>query len=237
MKVRFKKSSQAGSVLLITLAVLVIIGLGFASYLTLVQSQHRLVSQSQAWNTALTLAEAGIEEAMAQINVGFGTNYVPSTTTNWGAPSGGIFGPRSNTLTNGGSYSAIIIQGSPGPTIIATGYAVVPFNAVPIQRVVQVTTTNVPAFGVAMLVKLDVTASGNNMTVDSYDSADPLHSTNGMYNAATRKAGGDIVTTGGLIDVQNANIYGHLLTSPGGQLHHRRQRNGWRSKLEYERSG
>ena len=206
MRVRLHKSRQQGSVLLITLAVLVIIGLGFASYLTLVQSQHRLVAESQAWNTALTLAEAGIEEGMAQINAGFGTNYSSSTATNWGGPTGGIYGPRSNTLTNGGSYGAVIIQGTPGPTIIATGYASVPFNSIPIQRVVQVTTTNTPAFGVAMLVKLDVTASGNNMTVDSYDSADPLHSTNGMYNAATRKAGGDIVTTGGLINVQNANI-------------------------------
>ena len=215
MQVRFKKSCQEASVLLITLAVLVIIGLGFASYLTLVQSQHRLVAESQAWNTALTLAEAGIEEGMGQINASFGTNYTGSTATNWGAPSGGVYGPKISTLTNG-SYSAIIIQGTPSPTIIATGYAVVPFNSVPIQRVVQVTTTNRPAFGLAMGVQMDITTKGNNLTVDSYDSADPLHSTNGMYNAATHKAGGDIASVGGFVNIQNADIYGKLLTGPAG---------------------
>lgn len=215
MKVRFNKSSQHGSVLLITLAVLVIIGLGFASYLTLVQSQHRLVAESQAWNTALTLAEAGIEEGLAQINASFGTNYTGSTATNWGAPSGGIYGPRTNSLTNG-SYSTVIIQGTPSPTIIATGYATVPFNSVPIRRVVQVTTTNIPAFGLAMGVQMDITTKGNNLTVDSYDSSDPLHSTNGMYNAATHKAGGDIASVGGFVNIQNADIYGKLLTGPSG---------------------
>jgi hypothetical protein len=215
VKIRFNNGGQQGSVLLITLAVLFIIGLGFASYLTLVQSQHRLVAESQAWNTALTLAEAGIEEGMAQINIVLGTNYTSSTATNWGGPTGGVYGPRTNTMTNG-SYSTIIIQGTPSPTIISTGYAVVPFNSVPIQRVVQVTTTNVPAFGLAMGVQQDITTKGNNMMVDSYDSADPLHSTNGMYYAPTHKAGGDIASIGGLVNIQNANIYGKLKTGPGG---------------------
>jgi len=197
------------------LAVLVILGLGIASYLTLVQSQHRLVAESEAWNTALILAEAGTEEGMAQINVVFGTNYISSTTSNWGTPSGGIFGPRVGTLTNG-SYSAIIIQGTPSPTIVATGYAAVPFNSIPIQRIVQVTTTNTPAFGLAMAVQQDITTKGNNMTVDSYDSSDPTHSTNGMYYAPWRKAGGDIASVSGLVNVQNANIYGKLKTGPGG---------------------
>src|SRR5437763_7338033 len=98
-----------------------IIGMGIASYLMLVASQHRLVAQSQAWNGALTLAEAGVEEAMAQINVNFGTNYASSAVTNWSGPTGGVYGPRTNTMTNG-SYSVIIIQGTPAPTIISTGY-------------------------------------------------------------------------------------------------------------------
>src|SRR5689334_24864161 len=171
VKVQFNKSSQQGSALLITLAVLFIIGLGFASYLTMVQSQHRLVAESQAWNTALTLAEAGIEEGMAQINATFGTNYASSTQTNWGGPSGGVYGPRTNTMTNG-SYSTVIIQGTPSPTIIATGFATVPFNSITIKRTVQVTTTNRPAFGLAMAVQMDITTKGNNLTVDSYDSSD-----------------------------------------------------------------
>src|SRR5205809_6440518 len=122
----------------------------------LVSSQDGLVAEYEAWNTALTLAEAGIEEGMAQINADFGTNYASSTQTNWGGPTGGIYGPRTNTMTNG-SYSTIIVQGSPCPTIIATGYAVVPFNSQAVRRIVQVTTTNQPAFGIAMAVQMDIT--------------------------------------------------------------------------------
>src|SRR5437899_2935842 len=121
MKIFSKARNAEGSVLLITLAVLFIIGLGLGSYLALVSSQHRLMAESQAWNTALTMAEAGIEEGMAQVNVNFGTNYLSSAQTNWGL-AGGIYGPKTSTMTNG-SYSVIIIPAAPGPAIIATGYS------------------------------------------------------------------------------------------------------------------
>ncbi len=212
--IRGKAAKAQGSVLLIALAVLFIIGLGLASHLILVQSQHGSVAQSQAWNAALALAEAGIEEGMAQINFRFGTNYLASAQTNWSL-SGGIYGPRTSGMTNG-SYGAIIIPGAPGPTIIATGYTVVPFISQPVQRVVQVTTTNQPAFGVGIAVQLDITTKGNNLAVDSYDSSDTYHSTNGIYDPATRKAGGDIASLGGFVNVQNASIYGKLLTGATG---------------------
>jgi hypothetical protein len=216
VKARQKRGRNGGSALLIALAVVAIIGIGVASYLMLARSQHGLVAESQAWNTALTLAEAGIEEGMAQVNVVFGTNYIPSATTNWGWPVSGVFGPRTNVMTNG-SYSAIIIQGTPCPTIICTGYTIVPLNAQPIQRTVMVTTTNMPAFGQAMAVQLDIDTKGNGLTVDSYDSSDPAHSTtNGMYDPTTFKAGGDVCSLGGLINVQNASIYGKLRTGPNG---------------------
>lgn len=213
---RAKQHGIEGSVALITLAVMLLIGMAIASYLMMVQSQQRLVAQSQAWNGALTLAEAGIEEGMAQVNMSFGTNYPSSAATNWGGPSGGIFGPRTSTMTNG-SYSAIIIQGTPAPTIIATGITVVPFNGTPIQRVVQVQTRTAFAFGTAISALQNVTMNGNNIMVDSYDSADPNHSdANGNYDPNTRKAGGDVASTGGLLNVGNANIYGHVRTAPYG---------------------
>src|SRR5262245_38759446 len=173
----------------------------------LARSQHTLVAESQAWNTALTLAEGGIEEGLAQVNVVFGTNYLPSATTNWGG--GGwstVYGPRTSTMSNG-SYSAIIIRGTPAPTIISTGYTVVPLTSQPIQRTVMVTTTNVPMFGQAMAVQLDITTKGNDIMIDSYDSSDSTHSTtNGLYDPATHKAGGDICSLGGFVNIQNANI-------------------------------
>jgi hypothetical protein len=159
------------------------------------------------------VAEAGIEDGMAQLNVAFGTNYSPSALTNW-TLSGGIYGPKSNTLPMG-SYSAIIITTNPFPTIIATGYTAVPYSDRSVKRVIRVDTTNQPMFPTAMAVVTLIDLKGNSLNVDSYDSSDPNHSTNGIYNPATRLAGGDVATVGGLIDVQNANIYGKLMTGPG----------------------
>jgi hypothetical protein len=208
---------ERGSVLVITLGLAVILGTTLGGYLYWVRTQHLLVAESQGWNSALSIAEAGIEEGLAQANVGFGTNYLPSIQTNWSHAllGGGPYGPRTNGVANG-FYSVILIPINPGPTIISTGTVQIPFTSKRLVRTVMVTTTNVPAFGYAMMVKTNVTTKGNNLTVDSYDSSDPYYSTNGVYDASTRKAGGDIASTGGIINIQNADIFGKLKTGPSG---------------------
>jgi hypothetical protein len=186
-------------------------------YMYLISSQHKLVSRSMSWNTALAMAEAGIEDGLAQINVTFGTNYQPSANTNW-TLANRTYGPKTQTL-NGGSYSSIILTSNrpPWPSIIATGYASVPFRAEPVQRVVMVDTTNRPAFMVAMAVQQNIDFKGNNVLIDSYDSTDPSHSTtNGLYDATRPLAGGDVCSQNGFVNVQNATIRGKLETGPGG---------------------
>ena len=91
-----------------------------------------------------------------------------------------------------------------------------PYTLQPVKRVVQITTTNFPLFGKAMAAQLNVDSKGNGMVFDSYDSFDPAHSTNGLYDASTRMAGADVASVQGLLNVQNANIYGKLMTGPGG---------------------
>jgi len=86
----------------------------------------------------------------------------------------------------------------------------------PIQRTVRVTTTPSPVFANAMAAIQNITFNGNNIAIDSFDSADPLHSTNGMYDRAKRKAGGDVASTFGFIDIGNGNINGKVRTGPEG---------------------
>jgi hypothetical protein len=45
---------------------------------------------------------------------------------------------------------------------------------------------------------------------------DPNYSTDGLYDATKRKANGDVATTLGIINVQNADIKGTLYTGPDG---------------------
>src|SRR5437899_2061474 len=120
------KSSESGSVLVITLGLAVILGTTLGGYLYWVRTQHVLVAQSQAWNSALAISEAGIEEGLAQANVVFGTNYLPSIQTNWSQGTG-VYGPRTNGVANG-FYSVILIPTNAGPTIISTGIVQVAYT-------------------------------------------------------------------------------------------------------------
>ena len=210
--------SQEGTTLITSLAVGLVLGITLAGYLSWARTQHVLVAESQAWNIALAHAEAGIEEGLAQINVTFGTNYLDSARTNWGWSSGrGFYGPRANLFLDG-SYSAIIIPTNPGPTIISTGYAMVPIVGRKIARTVMVHTKSEPAFQYGISVVQNVSMNGNNVMVDSYNSTDPAHNTGGVYDPLKRMAGGDVVSTDGFINVGGANIYGHVRTAPWGTL-------------------
>ncbi len=211
---------EGGGVLLVALMLSIILGTLLAGYVGWVRTQNVLVEESQAWNAALAHAEGGIEEGMAQINVTFGTNYFVSAQTNWGGGlASGYYGPRSFSFGDRGSYSAIIIPASPGPTIIATGYAMVPIVGRRIARTVEVRTTAQAAFGYGISVVKNAKGSGNNVTIDSYDSNDIRHCTpEGLWDPNTRKAGGDVVSTDGIINVGSANIYGHIATAPWGSV-------------------
>src|SRR6266404_3056040 len=93
MKTRFDRGREsAASILIVTLLLASILGITLGSYLYWVRTQNLLVAESQSWNSALALAEAGIEEGLAQINVNFGQgdptaigNYTASAQNNFGA--------------------------------------------------------------------------------------------------------------------------------------------------------
>src|SRR5215471_14276429 len=90
---RRSRELLGGSVLLPTVFLSGILGLTLCYYLWWVRSENLMVAESQAWNSALALAEAGIEEGLAQANVSFGTNYLSSVRANWGPAMGGVYGP------------------------------------------------------------------------------------------------------------------------------------------------
>src|SRR5262252_228594 len=87
------KKHQSGSVLVVTLFLAGILGLTLGYYLWLIRAQNILVARAEAWNSALALAEAGVEEGLAQVNVSFGTNYGNSARVNWGSSGPGVYGP------------------------------------------------------------------------------------------------------------------------------------------------
>ncbi len=65
---------QEASALVVTMALCWILGFMMISYLSLIDTQNFSVSRAQAWNKALVVAEAGVEEAMSQLNSGANPN-------------------------------------------------------------------------------------------------------------------------------------------------------------------
>ena len=245
MKIKLNPSwRECGSTLLVTALLAVVAGSTLAYYLLRTQHEYFIVNRSQAWNIALVVAEAGVEEGMALINRNNGNS---SALTNWydGASSDGwtvttlangykLYSVTRIISTNLGAYTVYITNGMSGPAILAVGTAYCrnsQLNADIIRRKVLVNATSSSGFPGAITVKTTVNMNGNNVTIDSYDSSDPAHSYwpgypagrgYGLYtNTASahnliRNASGNVATDGMVINAGNANIYGHVDTAPGG---------------------
>lgn len=204
--------SQRGSVLVVTLCIAFIFGFVLYYYLSLASSQKTLVKRSEAWNGALSEAEAGVEEALAQVNPGAPQPVLDLTINGWGAPSGGLYGPMSRSLSNG-SYSVVFSTES-SPTIYSTGYVTVPALSARLTRTLKVTTQTFPLFTAAMSVLLNINLNGNGVTTDSFDSTNPNLSTNGRYDPLKVSTNGTIASLQGIVNIGNANIHGTVYLGP-----------------------
>ncbi|TAL00390.1 MAG: hypothetical protein EPO07_09715, partial [Verrucomicrobia bacterium] len=126
--------------LLIVMVVITLLGIGLASYLTLMRYQHVSVVRSQAWNAALAMSEAGIEEALAQLNPSallFSTN-IDRGANGWSLLSDGMYHAPRRTFPDG--YYDVAITADLNPRIYATGYVTIPTLSTAVSRKVAVTT-------------------------------------------------------------------------------------------------
>jgi hypothetical protein len=220
---RIRRNKAAGvqaSALTITLILCVILATLVCSYFCLIKTQHFSVGRSQAWNEAMTVAEAGVEEALALLNSGI---QVPSTgmlpPTSWTGTAGNIHnGTNRPSCKFGSSYYSVSISNlfaGANPVIIATGYVPGPMGSPPLSRTVRVLTAPHPTFPVKgpMIVEQTYNANGYNVGTDSFNS------TNGPYNPLTPGTNGDVVcltTNANSIAIGNGKIDGNVRTPPGG---------------------
>ena len=228
-------SGTQGNVLMISLMLCMIMGITLASYLTLTKNQLITVRRSQSWNSSLSLSEAGIEEGLVHIN-----SPLVAQSGNYGGDGWALQPDGSYTLTRtvGDGYyttSITVPALAAGPLITSQGASQILlssgtlpiFAATGVQppapqyasRKVQVMTKKDALLSVTMAAKRTINLSGNNVGTDSFDSGDPLYSTNGIYDASKTKANGDIVTDSTItndFNVGNANIKGVIRTGPKG---------------------
>jgi Tfp pilus assembly protein PilX len=203
--------TEQGSALMIALNAAAVMGIVLMSYLSLTNAQNQSVARSQSWNSVIPVAEAGIEEALAQL-------YYSSTNlaaNGWTSNANNVF-TRSRTIGDG-RYVAMISNASP-PVIFSTGFSKAPLTGSLISRTIKVNTRKGSPFAQGLVAKGRILFSGGG-SLDSFDSSDPSYSTGGQYDPAKRKSGGKLVTNSRLADaihVDTAHIYGAAFAGPGG---------------------
>jgi hypothetical protein len=220
-----------GNILLIGLLTAGIICLVIAQYMNMVAQQNYSTMRSLAWNTALTVAEAGVEEAMTHLNDDSGL-----TDNSWTSQGNTMYRKTRAYGTEGSSYSVIISNAAVLPVIYSQGYAPGPVSTSPYGMILGTVTgslgssnakrtlvvgtkkqnTQTGVYGVFTKNAINL---GSDFLIDSFDSTDPAHSFNGKYQASTAKANGSLAsisTTAGQIMIADSKIFGKVYSPPTG---------------------
>ena len=199
----FNPKRNSGSVLLATMIFVLAIAAYMVYYLMLVQNSNQNVVRAQRWNAALPIAEAGIEEGMANLNL------VSITTVS----NASKFNDINKRSLNGGWY--YVNSGAAGvvATITATGTVTAPITGDSISRTVRVTAQRQGLFSKGMISMTAIKMNGNGLILDSWNSHDTNQSLNGIWNGY-RGTNGDIAAMDGLLNVGNQTIYGNLYLGP-----------------------
>lgn len=224
MKISFQKERRHGSVLLICLFTTVAVGTVLASFLALTGARYNLSMRSTSWNASMPVAEAGVEEAMTQLNYYLErvkTNLSTSfTSNNWIATniSGVTVYTKTTTLPDSSYYYVAVYNATTNtPLIYSSGFTRSPLATnTYISRLVRVGVSNSPTlFSRAIAATQTIDMSGSAF-VDSYDSR------KGGYNTSVnRNANGSIATTStaaAAIKIGNADVFGKVEVGPGGSI-------------------
>lgn len=225
---------QHGHILVTTLVMAGILGIALAASLNLVTSNNNYTVRSQVWNSALHVAEAGVEEAFSYLNDVTVTNIAARNGWTWNSSSNAFYfkrelddysyfqvyvktniGTNTPTITSIGYYQAPITVGSGQGWLAA---ASLPAPGVKyISRTLYVTTLRQPQMPKGLILKQNLDCKGNNVTVDSYDNDYGEYGVLITWPLPVRlNIGdkGDVALGNDTANVGNANIKGKLWTGP-----------------------
>jgi hypothetical protein len=207
MKKTYSKSNS-GSVLVGALIFVLMIAVFLYSYLWLVSSSNQSVARAQRWNSALAVAEAGIEEGLANLNstvtVSTSSNAISFTPN-----------PLRNSLVIGlnGSYIGNYIVSNYVDTtsmtnlvLISTGIVSAPITGDVITRTVRVVAhrEGLVTKGIVALYGTDLSGNGGDPIFNSYDSRFAAYNPNSYFTNGT------ISVLSGVLDLANHTVAGNV---------------------------
>jgi hypothetical protein len=231
MKTSSSLRSRRGSVLLVALIFAFVIALALTSYMKMASSATSTSQRAFLANDSMNITEAGIEDMLWTCNKASDAANAGTSSTDavWVAAGWTISGSDAYKVTPSTSFSLsqnatgtvkVYVKdysstGIPTPTAIAKSI-ITPKNGPAILKMVVVDLVRTSFFSTGLVSKDSITFSGNNASVDSYNSnpSNISPSPNYAYNTtnAPQRAYGSIATTSvdATAAIGNANIYGYV---------------------------
>lgn len=180
------KYGERGGILLTAVVIGGVLGIAIVAALSLSSFHNQTTVRSGVWNKALVVAEAGVEEAMAQLNRSSGT---------WNANGWTLSGGQYSKKRSLGSdwYLITITTNTAAPVVVSTASVFLPTKSNRLARAVRVNTEAKNSGIGGMVARGKVLVSGSVRT-DSFDSSNPAYSTGGLYDPAKAKDNGSLGT-------------------------------------------
>lgn len=214
--------AEEGALLPTVLVTCLVISITLIAYMDLAGGQHRAVVRSKVWNSAVPVAEAGVEEALTHLHLqrtNLGANgwtlAATGLTFSNGISAGGRQYYQDRTL-NGGRY-LVAVSDTPAPIITAQAFVKAPITQQEVVRTLRINTAGGPIFARGLVAKGNIEWTGT-IASDSFDSQDSHHSTNGRYDPSKRKDNGSVGSVTGSFLMGGGLIYGGASIGPLGSF-------------------
>lgn len=200
-----------------------VIGIAIVSYLSLGRTGMGISNRALYSNGAMNLAENGLEYSMHAVN-----KSVADTAFNWGSNGWKTDGSNAfkkwsdNSLGKGvsGEVRAVVqgFNGAAAPVIVARSTVTLGSDtANPIEKWIEVQLRKTSKFANGLVAKETISFSGNNASVDSWNSDPDNDPSTPMvpYSDAVKKDNGSVGSVSVAVSavlVNNADIYGYAAT-------------------------
>lgn len=215
MKPNTSNKSDDGNTLVVVLVLVAAAILVVASAVSLSGQRTLISARSAVWSAAIPVAEAGIEEALTQLNYGMGV------TNGWRLTNGYYLKTQTNPFSAGDSYYSVAITATNPPVVTSVGYVRAPLKNTYISRTVQVTTLGGITNSTGGLLAKGLIKLGGGSLMNSFNSCDTNYSTGGRYDPAKARDKIKVATDSTdspAIAVNSTLVYGSVATGPGGVI-------------------
>lgn len=215
--------SERGSLLIVSMIMCAVIGISIASYIRLGVQSQKISNRALYNNGAINLAERGMEEAMYSINKM--VSDPTYTWTGWTVVNSGADAQRKWTgYTFDQNATGVLrvyvehYEGAVAPVVIARSTVTLGgAPSAPIEKWIKVVLAMTSKFANGLVAKNRITFSGNNASVDSWNSdPDNNPATAAIkYSSAVKDDNGSVGSVSvsvNSISVNNADIWGYVAT-------------------------